>query len=168
MGIVLGSNFDVQTALALDSRLHQADLTARDAINPLVRYEGMIVYVVAEAKAYYLKGGIDNADWEEVGSGSGGGGAAPVLIITADYVMDGSVNTVMVNCTSGDIDVTLPPSTGDGTQLYRIKKYDPFAGVTNILPDGTDVIEGETLLTLNYQYDFYTLCDALPGGWIKC
>lgn len=75
MGIVLGSNFDVQTNLPLDSRLKVADSTARDAIDSGVRYEGMIVYVVADGTNYQLVGGIDNANWAEL-SGSGGGGIA--------------------------------------------------------------------------------------------
>lgn len=73
MGIVLGSNFDVQTALPLDSRTVVADLTARDAINSLQRYQGLIVYVVDIQKNFQLIGGITNFDWQEL-SGSGGGG----------------------------------------------------------------------------------------------
>ena len=76
MGIVLGSQFDVQTALPLDSRLVVADLTARNALAALVRYEGMIVYVLSEQKNYQLIGGITNGNWQESsGSGGGGGGA---------------------------------------------------------------------------------------------
>lgn len=44
-----------------------ADSTARDAISSLVRWEGMIVYVVADGLTYTLVGGIDNADWELFG-----------------------------------------------------------------------------------------------------
>ena len=77
MGIVLGSQFDVQTALPLDSRLVVADLTARNALSSLVRYEGMIVYVLSEQNNYQLIGGITNGDWQELsGSGGGGGGGA--------------------------------------------------------------------------------------------
>lgn len=65
MGIALGSNFDVQTNLPLDSRAVVADITARDAISSLRRYEGMSVYVIATQKEYTLKGGITNAEWTE-------------------------------------------------------------------------------------------------------
>lgn len=74
MGIELASQFDVQTALPLDSRLKVADTTARDAIDALVRYEGMIVYVVADETNYQLIGGITNGDWQELSGGGGGGG----------------------------------------------------------------------------------------------
>ena len=76
MGIELGSNFDVKTGLPLDSRLKVADQAARDAILPGVRYEGMIVYSVADATNYQLIGGILNTNWGELsGSGGGSGGA---------------------------------------------------------------------------------------------
>src|SRR5690606_15552482 len=60
-------------------------LTARDAIEPGVRYEGMVVYVVAEATNFQLIGGIGNEHWEEF-SGSGGSGGAGALEF---YSIDG-------------------------------------------------------------------------------
>jgi hypothetical protein len=80
MGIELTSNFDVKTALPLDSRLLVADITARDAIENLHRYEGMIVYVKDEKTNYQLVGGVTNSDWQELsGSGAGGGGGGIAL-----------------------------------------------------------------------------------------
>ena len=92
MGIVLGSNFDVQTALPLDSRLVVADLTARDAIDPLQRYEGMIVYVKSEETNFQLVGGTANENWTELsGSGSGGGSGSGLNYISgAPEVYQGS------------------------------------------------------------------------------
>ena len=78
MGIALGSNFDVQTALPIDSRLIVADLTARDAINSLQRYEGMLVYVESEETNFQLIAGITNGDWVEL---SGGGGGVTGLVL---------------------------------------------------------------------------------------
>ena len=57
------TNFRVITNLPIDSRLVVADLTARDAINSLYRYEGMLVYVVSDQNNYQLVGGIANANW---------------------------------------------------------------------------------------------------------
>lgn len=67
-GIVLGSQFSLQTALPLDDRQKVADTTARDAINSGVRWEGMTVYVVASAASFTLIGGIANSNWVQVGS----------------------------------------------------------------------------------------------------
>lgn len=41
------------------------DQTARDAISDLRREEGMMVYVITDAKHYQLKGGTANTDWSE-------------------------------------------------------------------------------------------------------
>ena len=72
MGITLASNFDVNAALPLDSRMVVADLTARDAIVAGRRFQGMCVYVLADTLTYQLKTGILNTDWVEYG----GAGAA--------------------------------------------------------------------------------------------
>jgi len=71
MGITLASNFDVNAALPLDSRMVVADLTARDAIVAGRRFQGMCVYVTSDTKTYQLKTGILNTDWVEYGGGSG-------------------------------------------------------------------------------------------------
>lgn len=55
-----------------------ADLTARDAIPPLRRKEGMRCYILSDGKQYYLDGGIDNANWVEV---TDGGGSTPMQIL---------------------------------------------------------------------------------------
>lgn len=83
MGITLGSNFDVETGLPLDSRLVVSGLIQRDGINSLKRYEGMIVYVESEATNYQLVGGISNTDWAEL-SGGGIGGSGVKNFITAE------------------------------------------------------------------------------------
>lgn len=86
MGIQLASNFDVNAALPLDSRMIAADATARDAIIAGVRYEGMLVYVVADQTMYQLQGGITNGDW--AAAGGGGGGSVPIVdLATGDGVL---------------------------------------------------------------------------------
>lgn len=95
MGIALGSNFDVQTNLPLDSRLKVADTTARDAIDSGVRYEGMLVYVVADGTNYQLVGGIDNANWAELsGSGGGGGAGTPTWFVGSPGPEPGSSTAI--------------------------------------------------------------------------
>lgn len=74
MSIQLSSNFNLNAQLPLDSRLVVNDLTARDAIPDVQRYEGLFTYVVSESKTYQLQGGITNADWVESGGGASGAG----------------------------------------------------------------------------------------------
>jgi hypothetical protein len=80
MPIVLNDGFSLLTALPIDTRYVIDTLAERDAMNPLVRYEGLSVYVKEDQIKYILKGGIDNVNWVEDG-GSGGGGD---LIIGAE------------------------------------------------------------------------------------
>jgi hypothetical protein len=70
MGTTLGSQFDLNTNLPLDSRNVKADVTARNAIPSTSRYVSMEVYCVAEARTYKLVGGILDANWVDVGAGS--------------------------------------------------------------------------------------------------
>lgn len=86
MGITLTSNFDVNAALPLDSRMVVADLTARDAIVAGRRFQGMCVYVIADTLTYQLKTGILNTDWVEYGGG--GGGSVPIVdLATGDGIL---------------------------------------------------------------------------------
>lgn len=78
MGIPLGpADFTRGAAKPLDDSFIQVDATARDAIVSGIRYDGMLVYVVADQTMYQLQGGITNGDW--VAAGGGGGGALPVV-----------------------------------------------------------------------------------------
>lgn len=70
-GIPLSSNFTVNTALPIEDRMSVATITARNAIPTLRRWEGMLVYVVADKKHYALINGLTDASWTEL---SGGGG----------------------------------------------------------------------------------------------
>jgi len=72
-GIPLSSNFTVNTALPIEDRMSVANVTARDAIPTLRRWEGMLVYVVAEQKHFTLISGVTNTDWVELAGGGGGG-----------------------------------------------------------------------------------------------
>jgi len=88
MGIEISSEFDVQTALPIDSRFVVADLTARDAIPALRRYEGLICYVESEETNYQLVGGIDDINWVELSGGGGGGGILTVADLTERDAID--------------------------------------------------------------------------------
>lgn len=72
MAIKIQDGFEVETNKPIDDRFVFADLTARDALDPLLRYQGLKSFVISEGIAFRLIGGIDNANWVEE-SGSGGG-----------------------------------------------------------------------------------------------
>lgn len=74
------------------------DLTARDAISTLRRKVGMMVYVGSDGKTYQLQGGVDNSNWNEFISGTGGTTAQEELVVTAIPV-SGLINTIFVGAT---------------------------------------------------------------------
>lgn len=78
MGIEIASSFTRKSTEPIDDLSVVADLTARDAIEAGVRYEGMVVYVTAEGANYQLIGGIENSNWEDFGGGGGGSGGGVV------------------------------------------------------------------------------------------
>ena len=63
MGIVLASNFDVKTNLALDSRTNKNTIEERNAIPTEVRFEGLECYVKEDGGLYRLTGGVENSNW---------------------------------------------------------------------------------------------------------
>lgn len=67
MGIVLGSNFTVNTNLPIDDRMVFADTTARNALDTGRRYQGLMAYVVADTTIYQLQGGTANGNWVALG-----------------------------------------------------------------------------------------------------
>ena len=73
MSIPLVLGFERGMASPLDADYIQADITARNAIDPNIRYPGMTCYVDADNTLYILTGGIANTDWQPVGSGSSTG-----------------------------------------------------------------------------------------------
>ena len=83
-----------------------ADVTARDAISTLRRKIGMMVYVESDGLTYQLQGGVDNADWVEFTSGSGGEAVNETLNISTISVSN-IINTIFAG-------VTIP----DGEILY--------------------------------------------------
>lgn len=57
------TNFDWQIVPTRDGVIPVADSTARDAINSIYRYEGMLVYQLSDDTTYQLRAGITNAHW---------------------------------------------------------------------------------------------------------
>lgn len=171
MGIILGSNFDVETALPLDSREQVADLTARDAIDTLKRWEGMTVYVVSEQKTFKLVGGITNSDWEEASGGSGGGVSFQVITNADDLNSPYDITVdpgqlVIMYSFDGDVTVNLPdPSTvpdGWGVTIMRNRAENDC--IVDAVTNGGS-IEGEDTKELLYQWDKVSFVKLYSSVW---
>lgn len=137
MGIVLASNFDVNAQLPLDSRFIKADLTARDAINSGVRFQGLLCYVVAASKMYQLQGGITNSDWKEAGGGGSAVWVAPEYFAGTGaktaYTLSGSPTAaVSTFVTVAGVLQQVGSYTVVGTTLtFSEAPPAPYPGVTN-------------------------------------
>ena len=138
MGISLGSDFTVSTGLALDDRIVAANLTARDAIATLRRYQGMQCYVISEQKNYQLVGGVANGDWQELKGGGGGGGGVGAFIWTAN-------TQAPVRRISDGLRV-LDFSTEDTTSMFSqmIRVPDDYVPGTQIFAKGGLCFSGDT------------------------
>jgi hypothetical protein len=105
--IPLGSNFGLTSGIPLDNRTVKADLTERDAIPAVSRYEGLTVYVESEEAVYMLVGGITNSDWVEGSSGGTPTDSTWISITTDTIHSSGSLIYLDTSVyVSGDLDVT--------------------------------------------------------------
>lgn len=129
MGIALGSNFDMQAALPLDSRFTVADDTERNAIASGIRHEGLLVYVTSTKKMWQLQGGILDANWKAAG---GGGGFPLVSTKTANYTLLEDDGVILGDSTSGNIEITLPAAATYPYKQYAIKKVDASANYVRV------------------------------------
>lgn len=135
MGIPLTLGFDMNAALPLDSRYIFANTTARDALVSGVRFEGLVCYVVADQKAYILKGGIANGNWAEFGSGSS------IVVTTDQFSGNGSTTAFTLTTVPGGTDNIFVYVNG----VYQLKGTYSVAGTTLTFsvapPTGTTNIE---------------------------
>ncbi len=63
MSIPVSSNFALGAALPLDARTIVADISGRNAIPSVERYDGLVVYEVDHQITWRLQGGILDANW---------------------------------------------------------------------------------------------------------
>jgi hypothetical protein len=132
-----------------------ADSTARNAIVNERREVGMMAYVTAENKYYYLSGGTGNSYWVEFTGGSGGGTGA-VSSIT------GTPNEIEVSSSTGNVTIGLPNSINiatsiniggitigvSGGNLYVSSGMDIFG---NINTTGTLLVDGLIITKTGFQ-----------------
>ncbi len=65
IGQYTATPFNHQHPFPPDLRMKFPSLNDRDSLSPVIRWEGMIVYVDDQQKHYKLIGGTDNANWKE-------------------------------------------------------------------------------------------------------
>lgn len=62
----INDNFQLLAALSLDDRYKQTTISARDAISPTRRFQGLLSFVEQTGTLYMLVGGIENTNWKGI------------------------------------------------------------------------------------------------------
>ena len=63
---------------------------------------------------------------------------------TSDYTLTGADHTILVDCSSGNVTLTLPTAVGCVGRVYIIKRIDDTNNAANINSNGSEEIEGST------------------------
>jgi uncharacterized protein YqkB len=80
---------------------------------------------------------------------------------TGTYTLDTTYDVVLCNCAGGAITLNLPAvATSEGFE-YTIKKIDSSANAVTIDGNASELIDGATTQTINYQWTSATIvCDG--------
>ena len=82
-----------------------------------------------------------------------------------DYTLTASDHTVLVNCSGGNVTITLPTAVGCPGRLYVIKRVDTSGNSVNIDANGSEQIEGSTSLVGVAAGGSLTLQSDNSGWW---
>jgi hypothetical protein len=94
---------------------------------------------------------------------SGGSFGLKCVTKTANYIAaDESI--ILVDATSADVTITLPPVAGIDDRIYKIKKIDSSANIVIIDGNASELIDGELTQRLILKSDEITLV-ACSGAW---
>jgi hypothetical protein len=70
--------------------------------------------------------------------------ATALAVKSADYTLTASDHTILVDCSSGNVTLTLPTAVGCVGRMYIIKRIDGTNNAANINSNGSEEIEGST------------------------
>ena len=85
--------------------------------------------------------------------------------VTTDTTLSNSHYTVLCDATSGDITIMLPSSVGIDGRTYNIKKIDTSANSIIIDGDGSETIDGSTLVSSAIADDSFTV-QSDGSNWV--
>ena len=70
--------------------------------------------------------------------------ATAIAAKSSDYTLTGADHTILVDCSSANVTLTLPTAVGCAGRMYIIKRVDASANAANINSNGSEEIEGST------------------------
>lgn len=85
----------------------------------------------------------------------GGGGSCVLSTKTSNYSMTSSDCAILCSTSGGAVDITLPDPSTSNIKAYAIKRVG--ANACNILPFGSEDVEGGSSLTLDNSFEARTL-----------
>ena len=88
---------------------------------------------------------------------SEGATQVPIETITTNDTLDESNEVVLCDCSSQNITINLPASSGNTGLVYTIKKIDSSTNIVTIDGNSAETIDGDTTKIINTQYDSITL-----------
>lgn len=91
--------------------------------------------------------------------------ATAIVFKQQDYTLTTDDYTVLVNCSGGNVTITLPTAVGCAGRLYVIKRVDSSVNSVNIDAHGSEQIEGSTSLVGVAAGGSLTLQSDNSGWW---
>ncbi len=85
-------------------------------------------------------------------------------VVGSDYDLTTLDFALGMDATDDNRIIQLPPAMGYG-QVYYLYKVDTTENVVDVLPDGTDLINGSISISLQDQYSDCILMDVAFGNW---
>jgi hypothetical protein len=74
-----------------------------------------------------------------------------IRTITSNDTFGSTDGVILCNAASSNITVALPASTSNSGRVYRFKKIDASVNTCTLDPNGSELIEGVVLYTIEFQ-----------------
>ncbi len=152
------SQFDRKYALPIETYRQVNNITNRNNIPDDVRWEGMLVYVVSEAKTYYLGPGLEDGEWIDLGS---------IVNINIQNNLNSTMTTDALSAYMGKVlnETKLNNVTaGDNISIDYTDPLNPIIGSTG----GIESVDwGDINGTLSNQSDLQSALDGKENTFFK-
>lgn len=87
------------------------------------------------------------------------------LDVDSDIDLTDAYDTILVDCTSGRVTVTLPLVLSAPFKRLRIKKIDATSNPVVVKPAQGDELDGADEWLINFQYDAMVIVSDNSHGW---
>lgn len=85
--------------------------------------------------------------------------------ITSNTTLTGDYDLVLVDCSGGEVTVTLPAAAEFPFKQYRIKKVDSTLNPVKVVPDGVEEIDDELEWLITNQYNCMDIVSDGTDEW---